>query len=99
MANRSKAISVEYLRPENGDFTFNWMELVPRPVLSIAGEQPELAEVVAIINVLMLFLLLQRTVSTSAPNWVHVLTQAFGVMTLYIVPPVTMRPSFSVRPL
>ncbi|TMW40339.1 hypothetical protein DOY81_014581, partial [Sarcophaga bullata] len=32
----SKAISVEFLRPENGDFSFNWMELIPGPTLSIA---------------------------------------------------------------
>lgn len=38
IANRSKAISVEFLRPENGDFSFNWMELIPGPTLSIAGK-------------------------------------------------------------
>jgi len=38
LINRSKAISVEFLRPSNGEYTFNWMELVPRPTLSIAGE-------------------------------------------------------------
>lgn len=38
LANRSRAISVEFLRPSNGEYTFNWMELVPRPTLSIAGE-------------------------------------------------------------
>uniref|UniRef100_W8C8T0 CUB domain-containing protein n=1 Tax=Ceratitis capitata TaxID=7213 RepID=W8C8T0_CERCA len=51
MANRSKAISVEYLRPENGDFTFNWMELVPRPVLSIAEDcQYKCSELGACVN-------------------------------------------------
>lgn len=40
IANRSKAISVEFLRPENGDFSFNWMELIPGPTLSIAGKLP-----------------------------------------------------------
>ncbi|XP_059217069.1 uncharacterized protein LOC106091151 isoform X2 [Stomoxys calcitrans] len=38
IANRSKAISVEFLRPENGDFSFNWMELIPGPTLSIAED-------------------------------------------------------------
>lgn len=38
IANRSKAISVEFLRPENGDFSFNWMELIPGPTISIAGK-------------------------------------------------------------
>ncbi|XP_049313230.1 uncharacterized protein LOC105221859 isoform X3 [Bactrocera dorsalis] len=51
IANRSKAISVEYLRPENGDFTFNWMELVPRPVLSIAEDcQYKCSELGACVN-------------------------------------------------
>ncbi|XP_055909808.1 uncharacterized protein LOC129944417 isoform X3 [Eupeodes corollae] len=38
IANRSKAISVEFLRPDNGDFTFNWMELVPRPALGLVED-------------------------------------------------------------
>ncbi|XP_054735461.1 uncharacterized protein LOC129242692 [Anastrepha obliqua] len=51
ISNRSKAISVEYLRPENGDFTFNWMELVPRPVLSIAEDcQYKCSELGACVN-------------------------------------------------
>ncbi|XP_036219322.2 uncharacterized protein [Bactrocera oleae] len=51
IANRSKAISVEYLRPENGDFTFNWMELVPRPILSIAEDcQYKCSELGACVN-------------------------------------------------
>lgn len=37
LINRSRAISVEFLRPSNGEYSFNWMELVPRPTLSIAG--------------------------------------------------------------
>lgn len=36
--NRSRAISVEFLRPENGEFSFSWMEITPRPVLSMAGK-------------------------------------------------------------
>lgn len=38
LINRSRAISVEFLRPGNGEYSFNWMELVPRPTLSMAGK-------------------------------------------------------------
>ncbi|XP_033240183.1 uncharacterized protein [Drosophila pseudoobscura] len=38
LVNRSRAISVEFLRPGNGEYTFNWMELVPRPTLSMAED-------------------------------------------------------------
>ncbi|XP_046807625.1 uncharacterized protein LOC111683168 isoform X2 [Lucilia cuprina] len=52
IANRSKAISVEFLRPENGDFSFNWMELIPGPTLSIAEEcQYKCSELNACVNV------------------------------------------------
>lgn len=37
LINRSRAISVEFLRPGNGEYSFNWMELIPRPTLSMAG--------------------------------------------------------------
>lgn len=37
IVNRSKAISIEFLRPTNGDFTFNWMEIVPRPPTGLLG--------------------------------------------------------------
>ncbi|XP_073842402.1 uncharacterized protein isoform X2 [Musca autumnalis] len=51
IANRSKAISVEFLRPENGDFSFNWMELIPGPTLSIAEEcQYKCSELNACVN-------------------------------------------------
>lgn len=40
ISNRSKAISVEFLRPQNGDFSFSWMEITPRPTISIAGNNP-----------------------------------------------------------
>ena len=36
--NRSKAISIEFLRPENGDFKYTWMEMVPRPPLGLVGK-------------------------------------------------------------
>lgn len=38
ISNRSKAISVEFLRPQNGYFSFSWMEITPRPTISIAGK-------------------------------------------------------------
>ncbi|XP_075160932.1 uncharacterized protein LOC142233787 [Haematobia irritans] len=51
IANRSKAISVEFLRPENGDFSFNWMELIPGPTLSIAEDcQYKCTELNACVN-------------------------------------------------
>ncbi|KAM8710823.1 hypothetical protein ACLKA7_017451 [Drosophila subpalustris] len=51
LINRSKAISVEFLRPSNGEYTFNWMELVPRPTLSIAEDcQFKCAELGACVN-------------------------------------------------
>ncbi|KAH8366126.1 hypothetical protein KR093_009330, partial [Drosophila rubida] len=51
LINRSKAISVEFLRPTNGEYTFNWMELVPRPTLSIAEDcQFKCAELGACVN-------------------------------------------------
>ncbi|XP_037938714.1 uncharacterized protein LOC119671912 isoform X1 [Teleopsis dalmanni] len=51
IANRSKAISVEFLRPENGEFTFNWMEILPRPILSLAEDcQYKCSELSACVN-------------------------------------------------
>ncbi|EDW68632.2 uncharacterized protein [Drosophila virilis] len=51
LINHSRAISVEFLRPSNGDYTFNWMELVPRPTLSIAEDcQFKCAELGACVN-------------------------------------------------
>ncbi|XP_030385378.1 uncharacterized protein LOC115632387 isoform X2 [Scaptodrosophila lebanonensis] len=51
LVNRSKAISIEFLRPGNGEFTFNWMELAPRPTLSIAEDcQFKCAELGACVN-------------------------------------------------
>lgn len=98
IANRSKAISVEYLRPENGDFTFNWMELVPRPILSIAGGLGTYMLCIARQNKLFLQLM-QKTVSTSVPSSVLASTRAFGATALYTALPETMRLSYSVRPL
>ncbi|KAH8295665.1 hypothetical protein KR018_002570, partial [Drosophila ironensis] len=43
LINRSRAISVEFLNPGHGEYSFNWMELIPRPTLSMAGKlQPNL---------------------------------------------------------
>ncbi|XP_015015908.2 uncharacterized protein LOC6586587 isoform X1 [Drosophila mojavensis] len=51
LMNRSRAISVEFLRPSNGEYSFNWMELVPRPTLSIAEDcQFKCAELGACVN-------------------------------------------------
>ncbi|XP_068149932.1 uncharacterized protein [Drosophila tropicalis] len=51
LVNRSKAISVEFLRPGNGEYTFNWMELMPRPTLSMAEDcQFKCAELGACVN-------------------------------------------------
>uniref|UniRef100_A0A1B0BBU0 DUF7805 domain-containing protein n=1 Tax=Glossina palpalis gambiensis TaxID=67801 RepID=A0A1B0BBU0_9MUSC len=52
LVNRSKAISVEFLRPANGDFSFNWMELIPRPTISLAEDcQYKCSELNACVNV------------------------------------------------
>ncbi|KPU78217.1 uncharacterized protein Dana_GF10200, isoform B [Drosophila ananassae] len=51
LINRSRAISVEFLRPGNGEYSFNWMELVPRPTLSMAEDcQFKCAELGACVN-------------------------------------------------
>ncbi|KQS44339.1 uncharacterized protein Dere_GG13276, isoform B [Drosophila erecta] len=51
LVNRSRAISVEFLRPGNGEYSFNWMELIPRPTLSIAEDcQFKCAELGACVN-------------------------------------------------
>lgn len=36
--NPSKVISVEFLRPENGEYSFTWMEMIPRPPLGLVGK-------------------------------------------------------------
>ncbi|XP_039229997.1 uncharacterized protein LOC26536190 isoform X2 [Drosophila yakuba] len=51
LVNRSRAISVEFLRPGNGEYSFNWMELIPRPTLSMAEDcQFKCAELGACVN-------------------------------------------------
>ncbi|KAH8286094.1 hypothetical protein KR054_002518, partial [Drosophila jambulina] len=51
LINRSRAISVEFLRPGNGEYSFNWMELIPRPTLSMAEDcQFKCAELGACVN-------------------------------------------------
>ncbi|XP_037908293.1 uncharacterized protein LOC119649946 isoform X2 [Hermetia illucens] len=36
--NPSKVISVEFLRPENGEYSFTWMEMIPRPPLGLVED-------------------------------------------------------------
>lgn len=33
----SRLISVEYIRPDDGDYTFTWLEMSPKPLLGLIG--------------------------------------------------------------
>lgn len=65
----SRAISVEYINPDHEEYSFTWLEMVPRPPLGLVVRK--CCEVFKWILAIILIFTTQLTVNSAVQDWRH----------------------------